>query len=241
MEMTKESSTKIYEEILRSHGGLLSVNCKMPVKDRNALSLVYSPGVASPCKVIEKDFNRSYDLTNKKNAVLIVSDGTGLKGKILDAALPYLEAVCVYYKLIANIDAYPLLIDPKLITSNEDFQETVRAVMPAFSYVEFVSCDKERVKNFSSNNSFCFLNGDLKPDYIVKNQCDLTVSPNLIYAGVIRAALDLQAYHSLHECIEFIFKYFQNCKGNLYQNQKLNFFEKLNLFTVYLLFLNFYN
>jgi malic enzyme len=213
MEMSKENSTKMYEEILRSHGGLLSVNCKMPVKDRNALSLVYSPGVASSCKVIEKDFNRSYDLTNKKNAVLIVSDGSALKGKIIDAVLPYVEAVCVYYKLIANIDAYPLLIDPKLITSNEDFQETVRAVMPAFSYVEFVACDRDRIKNFSSNNTFCFADGSLKENFFVKNQCDVVVSPNIIYAGVIRAALDLQAYYSLHECIEYIFKYLQNSKG----------------------------
>jgi hypothetical protein len=209
MESTYTSS-KSYEELLRSHGGLLSVNCKMPVKDRNALGLVYTPGVGSCCKIIEKEPNRAFDLTNKKNAVLIVSDGSGIgNGKNPLAAYPFVEAVCVYYKIAANIDAYPLIIDSNLITSNEDFQETVKAVMPAFSYVEFVGVDKERVKNFDSKGLFSFADDFAKRGI---DSANCFINSHLLYSAVIRAALDLQSYHSLHECLEFIHTYISSSK-----------------------------
>lgn len=67
-----------FENLLWREQGLLTVSCKLPVKDRRALSLVYTPGVGSCCKIIEKDNKRAFDLTNKANSVLIVTDASNL-------------------------------------------------------------------------------------------------------------------------------------------------------------------
>jgi malic enzyme len=150
------------EELLKSNSGLLTVNCKLPVKDRTSLALVYTPGVGASCKLIQKNPIRAYDLTNKLNTMLVVTDSSSIPGiKISENSLigyPFIEAICVYYKSIANIDAYPIIIDFKQTKSHQDFKDTVNAIMPAFSCVEFFGVDKERVADFNSNNLFSFMN-----------------------------------------------------------------------------------
>jgi malic enzyme len=193
-----------YEKLLRKYKGLLGVHCKIPVRDRSALSLVYTPGVGSSCKVIEKDHAKAYDFTNKKNSMLVLTDSSGFKTDKWNntAAYPYLEAICIYYKTVANIDCYPMLLDFNSIKNSGDFYDTVQAVMPGYSLVEFFNVDEERVKEVV---------GIHKKDFALvgkgrKRDLQSTLNIHLIYAGVIRAALDLQCYDDLNPCIEHLLK-----------------------------------
>jgi malate dehydrogenase (oxaloacetate-decarboxylating) len=158
--------------------------------------------------------------------MLVVTDSSSIPGiKISENSLigyPFIEAICVYYKSIANIDAYPIIIDFKQTKSHQDFKDTVNAIMPAFSCVEFFGVDKERVADFNSNNLFSFIGGD----YESKKRIDSIfyrskISSNLIYSAVIRAALDLQTYHSLQECLDYLIKYLFNNKDLLSESTSL--------------------
>jgi malate dehydrogenase (oxaloacetate-decarboxylating) len=85
-----------YENLLRRNKGLLGIHCKMPIRDRGALSLVYTPGVGASCLEIKRNPDKAYDLTNKKNSMFILTDSSGFKEKNNNAVFPYLEAICVY-------------------------------------------------------------------------------------------------------------------------------------------------
>jgi malic enzyme len=190
-----------YEKLLKKYRGILGVHCKVPVRDRSALSLVYTPGVGSSCKEIEKDQSRAFDFTNKKNAMLVLTDSSGFDQKDWNnmAAFPYLEAICVYYKTIANIDCYPMLIDFNSIQNSREFYETVTAVMPAYSVVEFFNVDEERVKEFAKTTDFACISKDRK-----RRDVKTSLNIHLIYACVIRAAMDLQCYADLNPCVEYV-------------------------------------
>lgn len=204
-------NSESYEQLLRKNLGLITTKSKIPVRDRKALSFVYTPGVGTCCKIIESDPNKAYELTNKQNSVLIVTDTSGFEeNNRNDSCLfgfPYVEAFSFYYKTVANIDAYPLIIDCKLAKSREDFQETIKAIMPAFSLVEFFGVDESKLKDFDSNKKFGFIGGnDLKKkieDKLLKS-CNFSISSNLIYAGIVRAALDLHIYENLNNCIDYV-------------------------------------
>ena len=88
------------EQILREKHGLIEIKIKVNVRDNTCLSLVYTPGVATPCLEIQKEIARAYELTNKANSILVLTDSSGLKkDKWNDnAAMPYLEAFCAIYK-----------------------------------------------------------------------------------------------------------------------------------------------
>jgi malic enzyme len=191
-----------YEKLLRKYKGLLGVHCKVPVRDRSALSLVYTPGVGSSCKAIQNDHSKAYDLTNKKNAMLVLTDSSAVKQDNWNnmASLPFLEAICLYYKTVANIDCYPLIIDLNSIKNSKEFFETVVAVMPAYSLVEFFNVEEERVKEFADIKNFAHIGKGKKMD--IKSSLNI----HLIYAGIIRAAMDMQCYCDLNPCVEYVLK-----------------------------------
>jgi malate dehydrogenase (oxaloacetate-decarboxylating) len=98
----------------RRYRGLIGVNSKIPIRDREALSLVYTPGVAEACREISADPLSSYDLTSRGNTVAIVTDGSDLfrsGKKSPESALPVLEAKSVIFKTFAGIDAFPICLD----------------------------------------------------------------------------------------------------------------------------------
>jgi len=97
-------------------GGKIEVANKIPLKNRNDLAMVYTPGVARICLAIQKDVDRAYDLTIKKNTVAIVTDGTavlGLGDIGPEAALPVMEGKAMLFKTFGGIDAFPICLNTK--------------------------------------------------------------------------------------------------------------------------------
>ena len=108
MDYTKES--------LRLHGewkGKIEVVTRVPVENKDDLSLAYTPGVAQPCLEIQKDVDKSYDLTRRWNMCLVVTDGSavlGLGNIGPEAGMPVMEGKCVLFKAFGDVDAFPLCI-----------------------------------------------------------------------------------------------------------------------------------
>ncbi len=120
MDYAKESLKKHYE-----WQGKIEVISRAPVNTREELSLCYTPGVATPCLEIQKDINKSYELTRRKNIVAVITDGTavlGLGDIGPEAGMPVMEGKCALFKTFADVDAFPLCIKSK------DVDEIVRTV-----------------------------------------------------------------------------------------------------------------
>ena len=107
------------KESLRLHGewkGKIEVVAKVPVETKDDLSLAYTPGVAQPCLEIQKDIEKSYDLTRRHNMCLVVTDGSavlGLGDIGPEAGMPVMEGKCVLFKAFGDVDAFPLCIKSK--------------------------------------------------------------------------------------------------------------------------------
>ena len=101
------------KESLRLHGewkGKIEVVTRVPVENKDDLSLAYTPGVAQPCLEIQKDVDKSYDLTRRWNMCLVVTDGSavlGLGNIGPEAGMPVMEGKCVLFKAFGDVDAFP--------------------------------------------------------------------------------------------------------------------------------------
>ena len=105
--------------------GKIEVVSTVPVETAEDLSLAYTPGVAQPCLEIQKDINKSYDLTRRHNLCAVITDGTavlGLGDIGPEAGMPVMEGKCVLFKSFGNVDAIPLCVKTK------DVDEFVNAV-----------------------------------------------------------------------------------------------------------------
>jgi len=116
------------KESLRLHGewkGKIEVVATVPVASKEDLSLAYTPGVAQPCLEIQKDIDKSYELTRRHNLCAVITDGTavlGLGDIGPEAGMPAMEGKCVLFKAFGNVDAFPLCVKTK------DVDEFVNAV-----------------------------------------------------------------------------------------------------------------
>ena len=116
------------KESLRLHEewkGKIEVVATVPVETKEDLSLAYTPGVAQPCLEIQKDINKSYNLTRRHNLCAVITDGTavlGLGDIGPEAGMPVMEGKCALFKAFGDVDAFPLCVKSK------DVDEFVNAV-----------------------------------------------------------------------------------------------------------------
>jgi len=124
----REKALKLHKD----NRGKLEIRSKVPVNDRESLSLAYTPGVAEPCKEIHKDVDIVYDYTSKGNMVAVVSDGTAVLG-LGDigpyAALPVMEGKAVLFKEFGGVDAVPICLNTKDV---DEIVNTVVMLEPSF-------------------------------------------------------------------------------------------------------------
>ena len=126
------------KESLRLHGewkGKIKVVSKIPVANKEDLSLAYTPGVAQPCIEINKDYNKSFDLTARGNTVAVITDGTavlGLGDIGPEAGMPVMEGKCVLFNTFGGVDAIPLCVRSKSV---DDIVNTVKLLAGSFGGV----------------------------------------------------------------------------------------------------------
>ncbi len=130
--MKTEKKSLWYRE---KYNGLIGVQSKVPIRDSSVLSLVYTPGVAEPCRAIEKNPAASFDYTCRGNTVALVTDGSrvlGLGNKGPLAALPILEGKSVIFKTFANVDAFPVCLETQDV---DEIVQTVSLLAPTFGAI----------------------------------------------------------------------------------------------------------
>lgn len=123
------------KESLRLHGvwkGKIEVVSKVKVENKDDLSLAYTPGVAQPCLEIQKDYNKSFELTGRGNMVAVVTDGTavlGLGDIGPEAGMPVMEGKCVLFKAFGGVNAIPLCVRSKNV---DEIVQTVKLIAGSF-------------------------------------------------------------------------------------------------------------
>ncbi|KKU55739.1 MAG: Malate dehydrogenase (Oxaloacetate-decarboxylating) [Parcubacteria group bacterium GW2011_GWA1_47_11] len=119
-------------ELHKRYGGKLTVNSKVPLKNRQDLSLAYTPGVAAVCQEIFKDRDLAKVYTIKKNTVAVITDGSailGLGNLGPLAALPVMEGKCALFKEFADVDAFPICLNTE---DTEAIIDTIKYIAPVF-------------------------------------------------------------------------------------------------------------
>ena len=112
--------------------GKIEVICRAPLETRDDLSLAYTPGVAQPCLEIQKDINKSYELTRRSNLVAVITDGTavlGLGDIGPEAGMPVMEGKCALFKAFGDVDAVPLCVRSKDV---DEIVNTVSLIAGSF-------------------------------------------------------------------------------------------------------------
>ena len=125
----------IKEESLKKHyewNGKIEVVTRCPIETREDMSLAYTPGVAEACLEIEKDVNKSFELTRRNNLVAVITDGTavlGLGDIGPEAGMPVMEGKCALFKAFADVDAFPLCVKSK---DTDEIVKTISLISGSF-------------------------------------------------------------------------------------------------------------
>ena len=135
----------VSDRIFLAHlGGKIEVSSKTPIKNREDLSMVYTPGVARVCMAIHDDPAKAFTLTIKRNMVAVVTDGTAVLG-LGDigpaAALPVMEGKAALFKEFAGVDAFPICLDTK---DPDEIVRTVVAIAPGFGGINLEDISSPR-------------------------------------------------------------------------------------------------
>ena len=123
-----EESLKLHEEMR----GKIEVCARKHIESAEDLSLLYTPGVAEPCRAINTDYQKSWELTRRNNLVAVITDGTAVLGlgDIGPAAgMPVMEGKCVLFKEFGDVDAFPICIDSK---DTDEIVRTIQLISKSF-------------------------------------------------------------------------------------------------------------
>ena len=123
-----EESLKLHEEMR----GKIEVCARKHIESAEDLSLLYTPGVAEPCRAINKDYQKSWELTRRNNLEAVITDGTAVLGlgDIGPAAgMPVMEGKCVLFKEFGDVDAFPICIDSK---DTDEIVRTIQLISKSF-------------------------------------------------------------------------------------------------------------
>jgi malate dehydrogenase (oxaloacetate-decarboxylating) len=125
-------------------GGKISIQPKVPIKNRDDLSRVYTPGVARVCTAIYEDPKKAYSLTIKRNTVAVITDGTAVLG-LGDigphAAAPVMEGKAMLFKQLAGVDAFPICLDTR---DTEEIIRTIKCISPIFGGINLEDISSPR-------------------------------------------------------------------------------------------------
>ncbi|MNH91006.1 NAD-dependent malic enzyme [compost metagenome] len=125
-------------------GGKISIQPSMPIRNRDDLSRVYTPGVARVSMAIHENVDKAYSLTIKRNTVAVVTDGTavlGLGDIGPQAAAPVMEGKAMLFKQLADVDAFPICLDTK---DTEEIIRTIKAISPIFGGINLEDISSPR-------------------------------------------------------------------------------------------------
>ena len=151
------------EESLKKHAewkGKIEIVTRVPVATKDDLSLAYTPGVAQPCLEIQKDVDKSYELTRRWNTCLVVTDGTavlGLGDIGPEAGMPVMEGKCVLFKAFGDVDAFPICVKSK------DVDEIVNTI-----YMISGSCGGINLEDIAAPRCF-------EIEAKLKEKCDIPI------------------------------------------------------------------
>ena len=204
-----EIHDKALYDIFAKHAGIMKVKTKMPVRDNYALSLVYTPGVGASCKEIEKDQEKTLRYTNKGNQIFLMTDCSGFaeykdKDWHYCMSVPYLECLSIYYKTQVNLDAFPIILDDKLVKNADDIIDTIQKVHHAFSGIELYRVAEATLKEIEAkwdglkDKPEIVLFTQLEREYIKSKIESLKfkreVNSDIVVSCLFRAAIDCRAY-----------------------------------------------
>jgi malate dehydrogenase (oxaloacetate-decarboxylating) len=156
-------------------GGLIGVSSKIPVADNFALSVIYTPGVAEPCRQIAQDIEAAYRCTWRWNAVAVIGSTA--------SHLPRLEYIAANLKSLAGVDAVPLVVH---VGQGGSLAETVRSLAPTFGAVWLCEVDTEEAQEVLRALS------DLDIPVLGPPPSGQGLGSPTVYPGLVRAILDLR-------------------------------------------------
>lgn len=123
---------KISLETHKKYKGKIAISNKVPLRNKDDLSIAYTPGVAQPCIEIHKDKDNAYQYTSKSNLIAVVSDGSavlGLGNIGASASIPVMEGKCILFKEFGNVDAFPICLDTQ---DTDEIVRTIKLIEPIF-------------------------------------------------------------------------------------------------------------
>ncbi len=125
-------------------GGKIGTELKVPVRNRDDLSMVYTPGVARVCEAIRDDKSKAFQLTIKRNTIAVVTDGSavlGLGNIGPEAALPVMEGKAMLFKQFGNLDAFPICLDTQ---NTDEIVQIVKSIAPVFGGINLEDISSPR-------------------------------------------------------------------------------------------------